>query len=427
MKFVHLFSALIVSGLTIAAVLGADAYARGVESVYVHALAPKHVPLNVTGSALQKIAFQQSDLLPIYGASEVLNQPSVYQPSQFFANYPTGFTTFEVAKGGVATIIVAEALASIGPDLQGKKVVISFTPGQFTAKMMGVDNYAGLFSRLHANELIFSTQLSLETKQLAAKRMVQYPKTLETDPVLKFALERLADGSLPSTALYYLAFPLGKLQTLILEFQDHYETITYIQSQKKLDPNIPHQPATLNWNALQARAKQEQIPFSNNNPFGFDNTYWTQNFKNGFKAKPNGSSDQAYVTNLQNSAEWTDLEILLRILKELGAQPLLLGRPYNTDYYNATGISAQARQAFYDRMHQTANRFGAPYVDFEECGDVRYFGVDPAPHMAREGWVYVDQVLDEFYHGANEQSLGQGCYSDPLLSSHSDRTSPAVR
>ncbi len=399
MKVRHLVPALAAMLLIAAALGGGVLYAQAVEREYVHALAPRHVPLNVTGSALQIAALQQPDLLPVYGASEVLNQPSAYQSSQFFATYPTGFTTFEVAKGGVTSIIVAEELAAVAPDLRGKKIVISYTPSQFTSKMVGEANYAGLFSRLHANELAFSTVLSLTTKQQAARRMLQYPQTLNQDPVLQFALEQLADGSPLHQLLYDAVFPLGKLQTLVLELQDQWQTLTYIESQKNLNPSVTRQPAWIDWQALAFKARQEQIPNSIDNPFGFDNTVWSNRIRAGFRIKANGSADKGYLSAMENSAEWTDLDIVLRILKDAGAQPLLLGRPMNADYYSAVGISESAQQQFYIKLHQVAQRYDVPVVDFQDHAQDKYFGVDPAPHTSREGWVYVDQAMDAFYHG----------------------------
>lgn len=332
----------------------------------------------------------------IYGASEVLNQKSPDQASAFFQTYPTGFETYEVARGGDRTIIVTEALAALGSDLRGKKVVISYTPSQFTSAM-NPTAYAGLFSREHAYQLVFDTRLSRETKQMLANRMLEYPKTLEKDPVLQYALEQLASGTLQGTVLYDAVWPLGKLQTLVIELQDHFATVTYIRSLQKLNPEVVRRPSTIQWQTLAAQARKQQITQANNNPYGFDNSIWKSKFAH-FKIKPAGSGDQAYLANMDRSTEWIDFDILMRVVTELGAQPIVLGRPFPAYYYDANGISANARQVFYNRLEQTANRYGVPVVDFRDHEYDKYFGVDPAPHTSREGWVYVDQYLNAFDH-----------------------------
>ena len=400
MKHVHLIAMLAAVLLLGAALIAGQAYAEALENRYVHALAPAHAVLNIVGSALTKAALQQPDLLPVFGASEALVQWSPYQSAYFFKNYPTGFETFEVAKAGVASLTDAETIAALGSDLSGKKIVITYTPSVFSSTQINHVAYAGLFSRLHANELAFSTQLSFETKQEAAQRLMDYPGTLKKDPILQFALQHLASDSPLDRALYDVTWPLGKLQTLKLELQDHFQTVSYILSKPGLNPDVTRQPATIDWNQLAARARQEQMQNANNNPYGFDNKIWSQQFAHQFTPQPDGSSDQAYIAAVENSAEWIDLDILLRTLTELGAQPLLLGRPINRAYFGALGISPAAQQVFYDRLHQITARYYVPVVDFANYGDDKFFSIDPSPHTSREGWVYVDQVLDEFFHGA---------------------------
>jgi D-alanyl-lipoteichoic acid biosynthesis protein DltD len=399
MKLAHLIAMLMAALLLGAALVAGEAYAEALENRYVHALAPIHARLTFEGSALTRAALQQPDLLPIFGASEALVQNSKYQAATFFKNYPTGFETFEVAHAGAASLLTAQAIASLGPAARGKNIVITFTPSAFLVRQADRTFYSGLFSSLHANELAFNTQLSLDTKQAAARRMLQYPGTLHNDPLLQFALQHLASDSPLDHILYGLSLPLGRLQTGILELQDHFQAASSILSNPNLNPDVTRQPRIIDWSQLVAQARQEQVQRANNNPYGFDNQVWLRQFAPKFKSKTDGSGDQKYLTSLESSAEWTDLDILLRTLTELGAHPLLLGRPINQAYYEAIGISSTAQQAFYDRLHQIAARYHVPVVDFANYGSDKFFGTDAASHTSREGWVYVDQVLDEFFHG----------------------------
>ena len=192
-----------------------------------------------TGSALQAEAFRQPDLLPLYGSSE-MRVANPYHPSTLLRTYPTGFTVFPVGKPGTTCLAILQDVAAVGPALRGKKVAVSLTPSWFfEGGMLDAAAYAGNFSRLHAGELVFATALSLPLKQGAARRMLQYPATLKGDPLLRFAVGRLAAGSPPSLALYYAALPLGKLQNLILKVQDHVEVIDFILRQPSLEPILP--------------------------------------------------------------------------------------------------------------------------------------------------------------------------------------------
>src|SRR5438132_8454494 len=163
-----------------AALLGVDLYARTIERQSIHALATEMFEQKNFGSALQKEAFRNSDLLPVYGSSELIFQTEYEQPfhaRRLFEKYPTGFNIFSIGAKATSPLIVLQKLAAVGSELKGRKVVISLsTPALFfDIRKVEPDSYAGNFSPLQAGELIFSTDLSLPLKQLAAQRMLAYP------------------------------------------------------------------------------------------------------------------------------------------------------------------------------------------------------------------------------------------------------------
>jgi D-alanine transfer protein len=427
MKRIHLLPALWAIILVATALSGGVLYAGIIESQFVRTMAPQFLRVNNTGNALQRIALQQPDWLLVYGSSEIVNEVLGYTAPEVFHGFPTGFAPFEVAQGGENSLVIAQEVASLGPDLRGKKIVISFTPDIFFEPMLYSGTYEGLFLPLRANELAFSTQLSYATKQEAARRMLQYPKTLEKEPLLRFALERLAGDSLLDRALYYAVWPLGKLWTLVLELQDQWQTLTFLWAPPKLQPPAPHVPAPIDWQALEAKAEREQEANANNNPFGFDNTIWIAHYQNPKPGDDLFGPDKAAVTNLKQTLEWTDLDILLRTLKDMGAQPLIMSRPFSATYWDTRGVTAQDRQAFYDRLSQVVASYDMPLVDFRDHETDKYFNTDAASHTSRKGWVYVDKALDEFYHGTLRQPSDANRDLDVLLPGDSAGTDLNVR
>ena len=217
MKAPHLVPGLLALLLVGAALAAGALLAEVAERRAVHALAPVQFDQKHLGSALQIEAFEQADLLPVYGSSELFTR-SRYQPSVVFSAHPTGFVVFTVGGVGASSLTHLESLAAVGRDMQGKKVVISFTPLPFL-KDVGVNPsyYAGNFSRLHAGELAFSTELSFTVKQSVACRMLHYPSTLKKDPLLRFALEQLDKDGPMGRSLYYAVLPMGRPQNLVLQ------------------------------------------------------------------------------------------------------------------------------------------------------------------------------------------------------------------
>ena len=386
--------------ILVGAIIYGDRYASASEDHYIHALAPLLLSQTYMGVALQQAALRQPDLLPVYGSSEALNGDIRYRADTFFSAYPTGFAVIDVARSADTSLNVAQDLAALGPDLRGKKVVISFTPGMFNLEKVSEGYYAGNFSRLHAYALVFSPYLSLTVKKMAAQRMLQYPKTFSNDPILWFALHTLANSTIFHRIGYAMVFPLGQLDTFIMRIQDHFAVWSYLQTLRNLKPTaVVSKAETIDWKALTADARARQIVFTKSNPYGIQDDAWINRYNKYIKIQKPGSADQTYIANLNASREWGDLAILLEILKELGAQPLIMSRPINGTVYTVFGISPQAQQHYYSKLQALVNSYHMPLVDFQSYTSDRYFSVDGDSHTSREGWVIVDQTLDAFYHG----------------------------
>jgi D-alanine transfer protein len=416
-KHPHLISVLLAILWALGVLVFGTIYAQSLEDEYVHVLAPLVLHQSNLGSALQQAGFQQPDLLMVYGSSEMLVEDKLmtmtygtstkisigstpFGASQFFRYYPTGFDVYEIAKGGASSLDIAQDLAAIGPELRGKKVVFSFAPSMFNEAEVAPTAYAAGFSLLHANALIFNTQLSLETKQIAAERMNDYPNTLRSDSVLQFAIQQLNCKCWYGPYLYDLTWPLGQLDTQIIRLQDHWAVLNYIWGNPSLNPKVLRKPQTINWSYKISKAVWSQKMYSNNNPYGFENDVWNAYFSKllASRRKP-GSGDPGFVQALNDSKEWTDFDLVLRILKEMGAQPLVLSRPIDGPKWNALGVSQLGRQAYYIKLQNAVLPYGFPFEDFADHDGDRYFSIDPGGHTSREGWVYVDETLNAFFHG----------------------------
>ena len=389
------------------ALTGFGLYARWTERRFIHALAPELFPQKMQGGALQAEAFRQPELLPIYGSSELYSFVGPFHASELFRSYPSGFEVSPVGRYGTLPLIILQDLAAVGPDAWGKKVAICVSPAFFRASdELQNAYYRGNFSPLHADELALSSELSFEVKQAAVQRMLEHPDTVQSDPLLAFILERLADGSPLSRALYYGAFPLGRLDDLALRLQDHWETLAYIRQRPDLSPEVPRRAERLDWPSLIAEARREAEGRAGNNPFGFDADYWRQSAETIVKQR-GLNNDGSYRKSLQQEMDWGDLDLLLRGLRDLGARPLLLSVPIKGIFYDYWGVSISARKDYYRRTRAAATRYGVPLVDFEEFDGDKYFTVDERSHPSQEGWAYYDQALDAFYHGADPSPNGR--------------------
>ena len=110
--------------------------------------------------------------------------------------------------------------------------------------------------------------------------------------------------------------------------------------------------------------------------------------------------DREFLARVNASAEWNDLDLLLRTIRQIGARALVVAQPFNGSVYDACRIDAPARRQYYERVHAMAESHGASAGDFSAFEGDRSFFSDLV-HPSAKAWIYYDQLLDRFYHGQN--------------------------
>jgi D-alanine transfer protein len=382
-KTSNLAAASIALGAVAFILLAATVAGAYFERRYVHVLAPDLFLQKTQGLELQKAAFAQPDLLPLYGSSELVVS-AANKATDFFQTYPSGFGVFSVGKPGSASLILLQKLAAMGSDLRGKKVAISISPTYFFRQDVPAAYYNGNFSLLQAGEIIYSPHLSFDLKRDVARRMLRYPKTLEKSALLAFTLRQLASGSLMNRVLYYGTVPLGFLENGILRIQDHCETLLYILKRVwRLPVAVTRSLRTVDWDGLIADATAQARKHNNSDT--------------GSVGPEKGP--ELFAAGEQNAHEWIDFELLLRGLNELGARPLVLSMPIDGKYFDRFGVGRPYRDLYYKRIRGLAEVHHIPLLAFEEHDLDEDFLVAHRDHLTDKGWLYFDKALDDFFHG----------------------------
>lgn len=386
--------------LFVAFLVGVGLTTRLVSAHSIHAVAPKLLPQKNRGVTLQREAFRHRDLLPLYGSSE-LARPSLYHGSQLFAGAPLGFSLFAVGNRGMPPLIMAASLAGVGRELRGRKVAVIISQNWVVQPEARREReaYAGNFSRLLVGELAFSPDLSVDLRRRAARRLSSYPETLQRDPLLRIALERLADGSPAGLAAYRALLPLGRLQNALLRRQDEARVLAMILANPAYRVRRPTRRVTFDWTALEREGEETQRLRSTSNVLGVDDTFW-ESFGTWIESRRNRLDDAEFLRNVERAERWEDLDILLDILGELGARPLLISLPLHGGFFDLSGVSPGARHVAYERLRGIARAHQVPLLDFEAYDDDPTFLRDIASHPSPKGWIHIDRALAAFYRDA---------------------------
>ncbi|HYY36046.1 MAG TPA: D-alanyl-lipoteichoic acid biosynthesis protein DltD, partial [Candidatus Binatia bacterium] len=300
----HLSSALISCALTVAILCGARVLAIYLEERTIHSTAPRDFFIKNQGLAFERAAARTPDILLLYGSSELID-PIPNRASDFFSREPTGFEVCPVGKAGTTPLIVLQKLGALGSELRGRKVAISLSPSSFLTPGVRPEFYAGNFSLPAASGTLFGNALELNLKTEIAKRMLQFPDTLGQDGLLRLAADCLASGRPLDRIILIAMWPLGKLQNIILDLQDHFEALLYILSGGKLVPN---------WLRPLSSHKIHLHK-------GTTRDGWETTAKSLDTIRP--ARDAAFRARVTVSTEWTDLELLFRTLTAVRARPLI--------------------------------------------------------------------------------------------------------
>jgi len=114
--------------------------------------------------------------------------------------------------------------------------------------------------------------------------------------------------------------------------------------------------------------------------------------------------EATFQSDMNASQGWIDLELLLRTLAKVHAQPLLLSMPMAGDVYDQKGISHFARENFYMKLRALAQRYNFPLVDFEGHDEDPAFLYRHQSHLTAKGWMYYNRALDDFFHSRAPRS-----------------------
>jgi D-alanine transfer protein len=382
----HLFAGLIACGLVAAVLFGAEMVAIHLERTTILSTAPELFPLKNQGLAFQRAAARAPDVVPLYGSSELTAVLVPERAHIFFRTAPTGFQVSPVGAGGMPPLIILQKVGALGSALRGKKLAISLSPN-LTAHPAGRKAYEGNFSLMAASEMVFGTAVDFELKRQIASRMLVCPSTVEKSPLLEFALRRLASGRWLDRVVFWALWPVGKVQTAILELQDHIAAFKYIQH--KIKPAPPRHLEEIDWPKLIAKENVLRT-------IGEDKTKKPSSLG---EQKAPGSRDVAFRTDMDAGLGWTDLELLLRTLASVHARPLLLSMPFDGQFYDQTGVSRSARESYYQRLRALAQRYHFSLVEFKGHDEDPAFLYLHKSHLTVKGWIYYNRALDDFFHG----------------------------
>ena len=341
----------------------------------------------VNGNALQRVAFRTPDELPIYGSSE-LDRWVGNRADAFFRGRPTGFAVFPVGRGGATCFLIAQKLAAVGDAACGKKVVIFLSPTWFLKPGVGEDAVAANLGVPQLSAWVFGTGLSPALKTAVARRLLDFPDSLENQPLVADAVQCLADSTPAHRLGFAVLQPLGMVQNALLRWIDYgvilWEMV-FPQRRWSQEPDQSAPPMNgrkIDWKRL-GPGMGEQT-----------GTTATENGDSG-AADLTSEADQRFVARLQATQEFGDFALLVCVLREMRMDALFISQPFNEADGVVGKVSPPVRWTYYERLRAIIGTGGFPLRDFAEHEDDPTFFSD-VEHPSDKAWLFYDREIDRF-------------------------------
>jgi len=350
------------------------------------------IPGLFQGTLLQSVAIRSPNVIPMYGSSE-FSRGGAFNPTKLFAGKPTGWVPYLVGEAGSQDLI--QVLYTGAQNLKGKKIAIFPSLSWFSPEAITQNTFASKFSALQAYEMFFNPSLTTQTKKDIAKRLLQFYEVQTSYPVLARLLRNYNELGLRSRLTEIITWPLGRAEMGSLEILDAFTTVEAIQrlpgkevvKTENLTKDLP------SWPILEKKAIDDCNTNQINNPFGMDNRL----FDLYYRGRQSELKNYAVKNRLYPSAEYEDFNLLMRVLKDEGADPIFVLLPINGFWYDFTGFPKDQREKYYEQIRNGVIQNGYALADFSGHEYDLYF-MEDSSHPGEKGWLQIDEALNQFIH-----------------------------
>lgn len=336
-----------------------------------------------------------SNSIVVFGSSEFQHgQKTIYHPKAMFRDFE--FNPMLIGAGYYQSLEHAITLASIGENIQTKKVVLLLSPTWFKKQGVVDTAFASRFSESSYMEMLKDNKISSQTKEYIKART---NKLLQVDSATLKRVDiynrvLLGENPTPMDELSYHVY-----EQFLMEKERQGVILQARLANLKSNQNISNQDESIDWGEYMVKAEL-QGEKENQNPF-----YMTPMGYMKVKCKYNGISEKKpSVKNCYvDSPEYDDLKCFLDICKQLDIEPLIVALPVNGYWYDYTGFPAETREKYYNNIKSITKEYGAEFADLSNEEYTKYFFEDSI-HLGGKGWVTVNEILYSYYNEDKKQS-----------------------
>ncbi|EPY2307764.1 D-alanyl-lipoteichoic acid biosynthesis protein DltD [Clostridium sporogenes] len=343
------------------------------------------------GVILQKQSTNKNNLL-MYGSSE-LGVNIEQNPTNFFPNKGNEFVVDIIGRGHCQSLKHGINFGALENKLNNRKGVFVVSLQWFTDSGVEPDKFLMNFSEIQFYNIMHNKQVKKETKKKICNRVYNLVKGDKNFQHISIYCKLYNSDNSIENLLFIGMKPYYKLKELIAKTEDNIKSYKLVMKYKdKNKSKLNNHLNYIQWDKEYDKAEQQGKNKTNNNEFYIYNEYFNKYFKSKLKKLKNSSQN----TDILNSREFEDLNLMLDICKDINFKPVFILMPTNGRWYDYIGINKEKRAEFYKKVSNIIRKKGFEVYSYEEYEYQPYFMKD-GMHLGWKGWLTVDETISKYY------------------------------
>lgn len=364
---------------------------------------------------MNKILTRRDNNILVMGSSELSRYNENSFPTEVFNKGNSPFTVTLFGQGYYQSLVHTIALGAMDQEIKNNKVVIIVSPQWFSEKG-AIESFQGVYSESLMEQFIKNDRIPYETKYKViarTKELLSNNKNLldtidryekahyeiihdqpsdETESTQTDVSENEKNTLVKLTVENKLAIAVTSIKNAFYKLKDKSELINSLKSNTN-NTNTTKQTEedTIDFKIMMENAEQQGKESSTNNQFYAYDEYFNKYMKNDYKKY----KKEYYKGYIENSPEFSDLQLFIDLAKVLDIEVMLVSVPMNAYWYDYIGYDKNQRYAYYERIRKIAGEKNISLADFSDKEYEKYFLKD-IMHLGWKGWVYLDEAIYNF-------------------------------
>lgn len=326
----------------------------------------------------------------VMGSSE-LQSLAPQNPARSFSTQVSDTDIFITGRGHVQSLPHAIELAALAPDLEPRRVVLILSPQWFSAEGLSAGAFEDVYSATFFSQALANDALTTDTKDRLRDRVAELRGADAVPPpsdpgqiVRESGWRQVIDQTALAATAPFAARPEMLKESGLAGY--HLPSISGDGGTE----GVAHD--AIDWDQWQQQAEDQGRAAITNNDFFVEDGYYTTYVAPALAERKDSMVDVDYAGD---SPEWRDLDLFLRVARDLGVDVLLVSVPVNGRWYDYCGYPAERRVVYYDKIRSVAASWDVPLADFSGEEYTPYFLYD-IMHLGWKGWLDVTRASVDF-------------------------------